>query len=187
MLITDAFTLGPGWVPPGVAARTDEYRFDIWASWEDIMALPPKARGEVAEARLVAKLMEMGFVVAKPFGDSAKWDLIVQAGDTPGQAKIGLDRGTRRKISRLQVKSAWTVCKDRENTYQFGAAPARTDADGVRPYRRDEIDFLVAYVAPEDAWYIIPIEEILDKNHLQFSTRKDDEYARYREAWELLE
>jgi hypothetical protein len=130
---------------------------------------PPKARGELAEAMFVAKAMSLGFAVSKPFGDSAKYDFIVDAGG---------------RLSRVQVKSAWVAC--RGSTYQFAAAPARTGRFVVRPYRRNEIDFLVAYVVPEDIWYIIPIAVIIQHNHLLLKTSAHHALARYREAWGLL-
>ncbi len=57
-----------------------EPRFDIWASVEDVLKLGRLERGEVAEARLAAKLMEMGITVGKPISKGAKWDLLAEAG-----------------------------------------------------------------------------------------------------------
>ena len=31
---------------------------------------------------------------------------------------------------------------------------------GTVPYQPSEVDFLIAHVIPEDAWFIIPIAEI---------------------------
>ncbi len=141
---------------------------DLYASWEDILALPPKARGELAEARLVTKLMEMGITVAKPLGDSAKWDLIIQAG---------------RKISRLQVKSAWVKSG---TGYQISAGPSYNHKHGCRRcYGLDEIDFLVAYIAPEDTWFVFPVRVVRD-NNVFVKTDPGWRLARYRERWELL-
>ncbi len=103
-----------------------EPRFDLFASWEDIQALSRKERGDLAEARTVAKLIQLGTIVAKPFAEgAAPWDLIIEA---------------RGKISRLQVKSAWSKT---ERGYWIG-----TTGGAGRPYRPRDVDFVVAYVAP---------------------------------------
>src|SRR5438552_14109363 len=104
---------------------------------------PPKARGELAEARFLARAMDLGLVVSKPFGDSARYAFVVDSG--------GL-------LSRVQIKSAWVSA--RHGGYQFGASPAQLQGEPARPYRRDEIDFLVACIAPEDVWFIIPIRAV---------------------------
>jgi hypothetical protein len=143
---------------------------DIWASVsvEEALALPVKARGELAEMLLVLKLMAMGMIVAKPFGDSSPWDLVVQAGG---------------KLSRLQVKSAWVRGRD---GYEISAGPSSSCRTGRRRlYRVDEIDFLVGYVAPEDTWFIFPMREVHTTNVI---IRMEPYWplAGYRERWELL-
>ncbi len=128
----------------------------------------PKARGELAEARFLAKAMELGFTVSKPFGDNARYDFIL---DCDG------------RISRVQVKSAWIR---RNHCYWFKTAPRRTGGHRPRPYRRNEIDFLVACIVPEDAWFVIPIAAISKRTTLTLTTRHRNPFACYREAWELM-
>lgn len=130
----------------------------------------PKARGELAEARFLAKALDLGFVVSKPFGDNARYDFIL---DWEGV------------ISRVQVKSAWT--RSRRGDYQFGASPAQLRGERPRPYHRNEIDFLVACIVPDDAWFIIPVAAISTRNHLMLTTRSSHPFARYRDAWDLLQ
>ena len=62
-------------------------------------ALTSKQLGEIAEAEFIAKAVGMGFVVAKPWGDSEPYDFIVN---------------TRKNFNfwRVQVKSAHTVGAD---------------------------------------------------------------------------
>src|SRR5437868_3734802 len=108
----------------------------------------PKARGEVAEARFVAKAMSLGFSVSRPIGDSQPFDLIVQFNE---------------RLSRVQVKSAW---HKHGGGYHFSASLGRTSKGGKRPYNIGDIDFIAAYVAPEHAWFIIPVAEL--RAHTQF-------------------
>ncbi|MGC2364791.1 MAG: hypothetical protein WA555_07255, partial [Candidatus Sulfotelmatobacter sp.] len=55
------------------------------------------------------------------------------------------------------------------------------------PYPPESFDFLAAYVVFEDAWYIIPEEEILGMKSVSLHTKcSHSKYEKYREAWELL-
>ncbi len=131
--------------------------------------LSPKARGELAEARFIAKALELGIAISRPFGESSKFDFICEAGG---------------HISRVQVKSAWMRA---QKGYQVMAGPGcpPSSASARRRYRRDEIDFLVAYIAPEDTWYVFPIAAITH-TYIRWNTRSAPRLARYREAWHLL-
>jgi len=91
-----------------------------------------KERGEWAELRFMTRATELGFRVAKPWGDCAPYDV---ATDHHG------------RFCRVQVKC--TIQK-RWNSYRCGLA-----ANGV-PYTPDQIDFIAAYVIPSDTWYILP-------------------------------
>ncbi len=133
-----------------------------------ILNLPPKARGELAEVRFIVKALELGITVAKPFGESAKFDFIVTAGG---------------RTSRVQVKSTWTKAS---KGYQVMAGPGcHPNRPARRRYRRTEIDFLIAYLAPEDAWYVFPISAIR-KTYIRWTSRSARRLARYRNAWHLL-
>lgn len=128
----------------------------------------PKARGELAEARFLARAMGMGLTVSKPFGDSAKYDFVVDGGE----------------LKRVQVKSAWVK---NGTGYQIVAGPATDYTYGLRrPYRAREIDFLAAYVAPEDTWFVIPAKKLAKSNYLLLKTTREFRFAEYREAWRLL-
>ena len=61
--------------------------------------LTPKQLGEIAEAEFIAKAVGMGFVVARPWGDSEPYDFIVN----PKKSFI---------FWRVQVKSAHVVGAD---------------------------------------------------------------------------
>ena len=120
--------------------------------------------GEIAEAALVARVAELGFSVAKPWGDSDPYDFITQSGG---------------KLCRVQVKSAHKRGKD--GCYSF-----RTHDHGLRAYREDEIDALVAHIVPESAWYVLPVKVVKKMRSVKLypgSRRKRSKYEKYREAW----
>jgi hypothetical protein len=126
-----------------------------------------KRLGEIAEAAFVAKAAELGFSVAKPWGDSDPYDFITQSGG---------------KLRRVQVKSAHKRGKD--GCYSF-----RTQDHGLRAYRESEIDALVAHIVPESAWYVLPVKVVKKRRSVKLypgSRRKRSKYEKYREAWEEL-
>jgi len=139
----------------------------IWASVESDLDSPwftGKRRGEMAEAAFVAKALSLGFSVAKPWGDSDPFDFIVQAGG---------------RLWRVQVKSAHRMGED--GTYSI-----RAHGHDMKAYRADQIDVLVAYVVPEDAWYVFPVEVIQRWRFLKLfpaSRRKRSKFEKYREWW----
>src|SRR5713101_8145260 len=115
-----------------------------------------KRRGELAELAFILKARTLGFSLAKPFGDSERYDFIIDSG-----------------------KNLWRI---HVNSHR------RTNGNVVA-YAASEIDFLVAYIIPEDAWFILPIQAILTRTSLLFCFRDDPKgglYGAYREAWDLL-
>ena len=56
----------------------------------------------------------------------------------------------------MQVKSVRAL---RNGAYHVNAQ--RRTGKGVAPYSASEIDFLVAHVIPEDAWFVIPVRPVM--------------------------
>jgi len=142
----------------------------IWASAkDDPRKLTPKQLGEIAEAEFIAKAVSEGFVVAKPWGDSESYDFIVNV---------------RKKFNfwRVQVKSAHVVGEDM--TYSF-----RAHDHEQKSYTAEDIDALVAYAKPEEAWYVFPVRVVEGLKSLKLypgSRKKRSKYEKWREAWEVL-
>lgn len=123
-----------------------------------------KRLGEIAEAAFVAKAAELGFSVAKPWGDSDPYDFITQSGG---------------RLCRVQVKSAHK--KGKQGGYSF-----RAHNHALRAYRANEIDALVAHVVPEKVWYVLPVKVVKGLRSLKLypgSKRRRSKYEKYREAW----
>jgi hypothetical protein len=123
-----------------------------------------KRRGEVAEAAFLAKASSLGFGVAKPWGDSERYDFILDSGG---------------KFLRIQVKS----------TERYAESRYRVKTSGWKDtYTRDEIDFIVVYIVPEDLWYVVPIEAAVSRKGLRFYPygKSKGVLEKYREAWNLM-
>ena len=124
----------------------------------------PKRRGEAAEAAFLSKAADLGFDVAKPWGDSAQFDFILHTGS---------------HCWRVQVKS--TRC------FLNGRYSVMLRCPG-RVYTKDDVDFVVVYIVPVNAWYVFPIEVVCGKRGIHFSPRPGSRSwsEAYREAWCLM-
>ena len=153
-------------------AKTNAARRRAFAKQRELLRhrLDPKKRGELSELAFVYKAASMGFAVAKPYGDSDRFDFIVHS---------------RRHFWRVQVRST--------SSLQYGAyqVSAHTKSNGhAIPYTADEIDFLVVHIVPEDVWFVIPVQAFTPHKTLQLFPQRSarpGRYEKYREAWCLLE
>ena len=129
-----------------------------------------KKRGELAELAFIHKAASLGLTVAKPYGDSEPYDFIVYSGP---------------KFLKIQVKSTSKLV--------HGGYPlnSRRRRKGQRlPYTANEIDFLIAYVTPENAWFVIPIQALLSHPSIRLypsGSNRQGHFDQYREAWHLLQ
>jgi hypothetical protein len=124
-------------------------------------AVAHERQGEATEAAFMAKASNLGFAVAKPWGRE-RYDFILDSGHN---------------FWRVQVKS--TRC-GHYPTYWLTVASSK-----LLPYTKDQIDFLAAYIIPEDVWYVIPVEKIAGRKNLYFNPRPRNRspWDKYREAW----
>ena len=129
----------------------------------------PKAQGEAAESVFLCRAVSLGLTVSKPWGESAKYDFIV-------------DNGSR--LVRVQVRSVSTPY---ENAFRISTASGN---HAKIPYTRKDIDLLAGYVEPHDAWYLIPVEALAPVATIWVfphrTSRRSHRFERFREAWELL-
>jgi hypothetical protein len=129
-----------------------------------------KRTGERSEAAFLHKASSLGFGVARPWGDSERYDFI-------------LDNG--RQLLRIQTKATNSL---RAQAYETRAT--YTTGKGRTVYTREDIDFIVAHIIPLDLWYIIPVEICTPQPMLRFYPHRQAKKMRlekYREAWHLLE
>ena len=107
-----------------------------------------KRTGERSEAAFLHKASQLGFGVAKPWGDSERYDFI-------------LDNGHR--LLRVQIKA--TDCL-RAQAYETRATyPV---GKGRAVYGPKDIDFLVAHIATLNVWYVLPVRACMPAPMLRF-------------------
>lgn len=132
------------------------------------MTRPPKAQGELVEIRFLLEASLHGLVVAKPWGDNLPFDFLV---------------GREGRYWRVQVKS--TRQRHCRGYHLSCFRPGKREA-----YAADEIDFLVAYVEPEQRWYVIPQKACGKRKTLVLfpsQPHNHGQFEGFREAWHLLE
>jgi len=134
----------------------------------------PKRRGELGEIAFLHRASQEGLRVSRPFGDSEPYDFIV-------------DNGEQRW--RVQVKV--TDTRHSKNSYSVKAGRrgyAKKGEAVFSPYRPSEIDFLVLHFAPDNLWFILPIDALKGRTSLCFSQRYPNRgpCAPFLERWDLL-
>jgi hypothetical protein len=130
-----------------------------------------KRVGELSEAAFVLKAATLGFLVAKPWGDSERYDFI-------------LDNGER--LWRVQLK-----CTEVINAHAYAVRPTHLlPGKIIAVYTAKEIDVLVVHIVPVDVWYILPVEAFTKSRHFRFypdlPCKRKPRWEKYREAWHLL-
>ncbi len=131
-----------------------------------------KRTGEFSEAAFLTKATGLGFKVAKPWGDSERYDFIVACAANAPES-----------FWRIQVK-----CTEITRARAYEVRAAYTTGKGRAIYTRHDIDFLVAHIVPRDIWYVLPVEACMPSPMLRFypDGAKCARFEQYREAWHLL-
>jgi hypothetical protein len=115
------------------------------------------------------KATSLGFALALPYGHVHPYDLIVESGT---------------HLWRVQVKTTTNMV---EGLYRVSIC--RRANKKAQAYTESEIDFVAAYIIPEETWFILPVREVLDRELLLLRPKGHpgrDPWAYYREAWHLL-
>ena len=129
-----------------------------------------KRAGEVSEAAFLHKAVGLGLKVTKPWGDSERYDFVVDAGG---------------RFWRVQIK-----CTAAMHAGGYHIQPIHS-VYGERKvvYTEAEIDVLAAHIVPLDVWYVVPVQAIAAGTSLRLYPDGGCERARfekYREAWDFF-
>jgi uncharacterized protein YneR len=135
--------------------------------------LNSKRMGELAELGFMYRSASHGIGVAKPYGDSFPYDFLIQPG---------------KRLLRVQVKSTFNGGRSGHNGFSVGVRRH----NGRTQYRIEDVDFIAAFIAKHDTWYLIPMQSVGNKRgiHLYPGKRRIKPgcglYEQYRESWHLL-
>ena len=101
--------------------------------------MDPKERGEATEAIVIGELKRRGYTILTPFGDSARYDIVIDDGEE--LSKVQIKTGRHRNGS--------VICPTRSVNWNKGT---QKTYDG-------DIDEFMVYSFQTDKVYRIPIEE----------------------------
>ena len=126
-----------------------------------------KLQGEWAEICFLHKAASLGFTVSKPYGESAKYDFVVES---------------HGRLHRVQVKSASI---QERGLFQLKMV---SGSRKKHSYTSAQVDFIAAYIVPLDVWYVIPIRALRSRKTIRLGPHRPKRrpFDRYREAWQLL-
>jgi PD-(D/E)XK endonuclease len=123
-----------------------------------------KRMGEAIEAAFLAKVCKLRIPVCKPWGASERYDFVVDWG---------------KGFWRVQVKGG--------SSHDGSSYRVRAGCSG-KVFTKEDMDFIVAHIVPEDLWYVVPIEIAEGLTGLWFNPRSTRaRFEKYREAWCLLD
>jgi hypothetical protein len=129
-----------------------------------------KRTGELAEAAFLHKAVSLGFRVTKPWGDSERYDFVLDAGERLWPVQIKCTAAVR--AGGYHIQPIHFVYGKRKVIY--------TAAD---------IDVLAAHIVPLDIWYVVPVEALAPGTSLRLYPDggcKRARFEKYREAWDLF-
>ncbi len=124
----------------------------------------------MAEAAFLHKAVSLGFKVTKPWGDSERYDFVLDAGE---------------RLWRVQIKCTAAVY---ERGFRIQAPHGIYGKSGVA-YTAEDVDVLAAYIVPLDMWYVVPLDALGRSTSLQLYPDGACQHARfekYREAWDFF-
>ncbi len=124
-----------------------------------------KQRGEWVELLFMTHAAERGFNVAKPWGDSARYDVSIEHNG---------------RFLRVQVK-----CTDRWNGSAYSCL---LRAAHQHAYSTAQIDYFAIYIVTDDIWYFFPAKKLIGKTVVVLAPhKKNHKHESHREAWDLLQ
>jgi PD-(D/E)XK nuclease superfamily protein len=114
-----------------------------------LFAPTKKQLGERSQAHIIARLLEVGYTVLTPYGDSSRYDLVIE--DAEGQ------------FWRVQCKTAWI--ENGGASIQFATTSLRTrSTNGKVKYSRagymGQVEYFAVYSHELHKTYLIPASHI---------------------------
>ena len=121
--------------------------------------------GRVAEFVVGARLVELGFDLFWPVNDQPPIDVVTV---------------WKSVTKRIQIKS--------KNTPRDSQLSQEVRVDSLDCKK---CDFLIAYLAPQTAFYVLPAKTVAGQKTILFypngkSSRVENDYEKFRDAWHLL-
>ena len=105
-----------------------------------------KAIGELSQAYIVARLIEIGYNVLVPYGDSIRYDLIIE--DENGQ------------FWRVQCKTGWMDSAKAVIKFATASSYNYTMKKKVWQHYRGQCEYFAVYCPETRGVYLLPVNEV---------------------------
>lgn len=126
------------------------------------------AIGDISEATIIARFLQLGYVVLTPYGGNQRYDLVIE--DNAG------------KLWRVQCKTA--QIQDEGTVVAFNTATHNiaTKNRQTRHYRR-QCDYFAVFCEGLNKIYLVPVEQVgLTKANLRLVSAKNNQEKNVRWA-----
>ncbi len=130
-----------------------------------------KQKGEWAEVCFAAEILRRGWRISRPYGDSCRYDCVVDVGGN---------------LSRVQIKAVAARSRARYRPYNVSLIHHK---HYYLLYSAREVDVMAVLILPQAMWYIVPLAAIpKGRRHISFAGDKKiaGGLEKYRDAWEVL-
>ena len=118
-----------------------------------------KSIGNIGEAKVFCKFVELGIPVYLPFGDNERSDLIA---DFNG------------KLNRIQVKTA-IKAEDGKIIFDLTSSTVHRTNGVKHKYTSDEIDYFACYSIARDKIYLIPVTNPCSSITIRYENPKNNQ------------
>jgi hypothetical protein len=129
-----------------------------------------KRIGDISEARVLIALMEAGYALSKPFGESSRYDFIADDGEA---------------LFRIQVKTG----RLRGNVIKYSCSSSHAHRGGAQQPYFGQVDFLAIYCPETRKVYLLPESQLVaTAAHLRVAPTRNGmtKGVRWADQFELL-
>ena len=109
-----------------------------------------KQKGNVGEAKCLAKMIELGVPVSLPFGDNERYDMIIEHNG---------------HLEKIQVKYSSVQYNDGSTCFKLCSSTNHTTNKHYTTYEND-IDAFLLYNVKSDEVYYLPIDMVKNKKSI---------------------
>ena len=114
-----------------------------------------KQKGDIGEAKCLAKMVELGVPVSLPFGDNQRYDMVIEWNG---------------RLERVQVKYSSSTENEGSIIFKISSSTNHTTNKHCDTYVGDVEGFLL-YNAIDDEVYYLPIETVGSKKTITIRTK----------------
>ena len=131
-----------------------------------------KMIGEISEAAIITRFLQLGYVVLTPYGGNQRYDLVIE--DADGQ------------FWRIQCKTARIGVGGTTLVFSTAIANVTGENRQLRHYR-GQCDYFAVYCEKLNKVYLIPVDQVgTAKAHLRLTpVKKNAERVRWAKDYEL--